>query len=134
VVLRDLGDEGLDGGEGEVGAVAEDGVTRPGKSHQAGGAARELAGQFLGHGQRADRVVLAGEDQDGAPDSAGQARGPKLLPGIPGLRSPSASHSRRRSSAQVRMFQDPALPRSLRPWPRKSTGQKHQTTTTHHQG
>jgi hypothetical protein len=124
VVLRDLGDEGLDGGEGEVGAVAEDGVTRPGKSHQAGGAARE----------RADWVLLAGEDQDGAPDSAGQARGPKLLPGIPGLRSPSASHSRRRSSAQVRMFQDPALPRSLRPWPRKSTGQKHQTTTTHHQG
>src|ERR1700722_18621447 len=37
-----------------------------------------------------------------------------------GLRSPSASHSRRRSSAQVRMFQNPALLRSLRPWPRRS--------------
>src|ERR1022692_457231 len=37
-----------------------------------------------------------------------------------GLCIPSVSHSRRRSSAQVRMFQDPALLRSLRPWPRRS--------------
>jgi len=40
----DLGDKGLDGGEGKVWAVAEDGVTRPGKSHEAGGAVRQLAG------------------------------------------------------------------------------------------
>lgn len=39
-----LGDKGLDGGEGEVRAVAEDGVTCPGKSHEAGGASREPAG------------------------------------------------------------------------------------------
>lgn len=44
VAFADLGDEGLDGGEGEVRAVAEDGVTRPGKSHEAGGAGRQLAG------------------------------------------------------------------------------------------
>jgi hypothetical protein len=43
-VLPYLGDKGLDGREGEVRAVAEDGVTRPGKSHQAGGAVRQLAG------------------------------------------------------------------------------------------
>ena len=44
VALPDLGDKSLDGGEGEVRAVAEDGVTRPGKSHEAGGAGRQLAG------------------------------------------------------------------------------------------
>jgi len=44
VAFPDLGDKGLDGGEGEVRAVAEDGVTRPGKSHEAGGAGRQLAG------------------------------------------------------------------------------------------
>jgi hypothetical protein len=44
VAFPDLGGKGLDGGEGEVGAVAEDGVTRPGKSHEAGGAGRQLAG------------------------------------------------------------------------------------------
>jgi len=44
VAFRDLGDKGLDGGEREVRAVAEDGVTRSGKSHQAGGAVRQLAG------------------------------------------------------------------------------------------
>ena len=38
----DLGDKGLDGGEGEVRAVAEDGVTRPGKSHEAGGVGRQV--------------------------------------------------------------------------------------------
>jgi hypothetical protein len=43
VAFPDLGDKGLDGGEGEVRAVAEDGVTCPGKSHQAGGAVRQLA-------------------------------------------------------------------------------------------
>jgi hypothetical protein len=44
VAFPDLGGKGLDGGEGEVRAVAEDGVTRPGKSHEAGGAGRQLAG------------------------------------------------------------------------------------------
>src|SRR5215472_1649474 len=44
LAFADLGDEGLDGGEGEVRAVAEDGVTRSGKSHEAGGAGRQLAG------------------------------------------------------------------------------------------
>src|SRR5438445_9864500 len=33
VAFPDLGGKGLDGGEGEVRAVAEDGVTRPGKSY-----------------------------------------------------------------------------------------------------
>ena len=44
VAFRDLGDKGPDRGEGEVRAVAEDGVTRPGKSHEAGGVGRQLAG------------------------------------------------------------------------------------------
>jgi hypothetical protein len=44
VAFADLGDEVLDGGEGEVWAVAEDDVTRSGKSHQAGGVGRQLAG------------------------------------------------------------------------------------------
>ena len=44
VAFPDLGGKGLDGGEGEVRAVAEDGVTRPGKSHEAGGAGREPTG------------------------------------------------------------------------------------------
>ena len=43
VAFPDLGDEVPDGGEGEVRAVAEDGVTRSGKSHEAG-AGRQLAG------------------------------------------------------------------------------------------
>jgi hypothetical protein len=45
---------------------------------------------------------------------------PKLLPRMTGLCSPSASHSRRRSSAQVCMFQHPALLRSPWSWPRRS--------------
>ena len=44
LAFPDLGDKGLDGGEGEVWTVAEDGVTRLGKSHEAGGAGRQLAG------------------------------------------------------------------------------------------
>jgi len=44
LAFADLGDEVPDGGEGEVRAVAEGGVTRPGKGHQAGGAGRQLAG------------------------------------------------------------------------------------------
>src|SRR5215471_18752628 len=44
LAFADLGDEGPDGGEGEVRAVAEDGVTRSGKARQAGGAGRQLAG------------------------------------------------------------------------------------------
>ena len=44
VAFPDLGDKGLDSREGEVRAVAKDRVTRSGKSHQAGGAVRQLAG------------------------------------------------------------------------------------------
>ena len=44
VAFPELGDKGLDGGEGEVRPVAEDGVTRPGKSDEAGGAGRQLTG------------------------------------------------------------------------------------------
>src|SRR5215468_5938209 len=75
LAFADLGDEVPDGGEGEVRAVPEGGVTRSGKAHQAGGAGRQLAGKFLDYGQRADRVVLAGEDQDWALDGTEQAPG-----------------------------------------------------------
>jgi len=44
LAFADLGDEVPDGGEGEVWAVSEDGVTRSGKAHQAGGVGRQLAG------------------------------------------------------------------------------------------
>ena len=44
LAFADLGDEVPDGGEGEVRAVSEDGVTRSGKAHQAGGVGRQLAG------------------------------------------------------------------------------------------
>jgi Polyketide cyclase / dehydrase and lipid transport len=44
LAFADLGDEVPDGGEGEVRAVAEDGVTRSRKSHEAGGVGWQLAG------------------------------------------------------------------------------------------
>src|SRR5580700_11802563 len=75
LAFPDLGDEVPDGRESEVRAVTEDGVARAGKAHQAGGFRWQLAGQFLDHGQRADRVVLAGQDQHGTPDGADYAPG-----------------------------------------------------------
>src|SRR5579859_7428732 len=71
----DLEDEVGDGREGEVRAVAEDDVASTGQLHQASGLGRQSAGQFLDYGRRADRVVLADQDQDGAPDGAEQAPG-----------------------------------------------------------
>jgi aminoglycoside phosphotransferase (APT) family kinase protein len=44
VAFADLGGEGRDGGEGEIRAVAEDGVTRPGQSHKTSRARREQTG------------------------------------------------------------------------------------------
>jgi MFS family permease len=44
LAVPDLGDEVPDGGEGEVWAVAEDGVMRSGEADEAGGSLRQLAG------------------------------------------------------------------------------------------
>lgn len=60
----------FDCGEGDIWPVAEDGVTCAGQAHQARGVSREPPGEVLGEGERADRVVLAREDQHRACDLA----------------------------------------------------------------
>jgi hypothetical protein len=62
LAFADLGDEVLDGGEGEVRAVSEDGVTRSGKAHLAEAeASRLVLGSLCGLYQAGhdDRVQVA---------------------------------------------------------------------------
>jgi hypothetical protein len=66
-------------GKSEVWTVAEDRVAGTGKAHEAGGVRWQLAGWFLDHRQRADGVVLAGDDQHGAADGTEHAPGVEAL-------------------------------------------------------
>jgi hypothetical protein len=97
----ELGDKVSYRRESEVRAVAEAGLARTRKAHQAGGF-RPAAGWLAPRPRAAGRwVVRAGQEQHGTPDRAGhgpRGKGRELVPGavradVPGRHGPGPAHA-----------------------------------------